>query len=137
MLGNPPELLSDRFATIDDLHNPERATEFDAIFIPWLLEHTREEVTELGQAAGATVMVVNTMKDVLDNRHIKERNYFVEIDHPATGVTTYPGAPFRMMETPWRSGRAPLLGEHNREVYCDLLRYSEEDMVLLREQGVT
>jgi len=31
---------------------------------------------------------------------------------------------------------APLLGEHNEEIYCGRLGYSKEDLVALRRAGV-
>ena len=52
------------------------------------------------------------------------------------GEVTYPGPPFRMGETSWKAGRAPLLGEHNEEIYCQRLGHTREDLVRLRERGV-
>jgi crotonobetainyl-CoA:carnitine CoA-transferase CaiB-like acyl-CoA transferase len=40
-----------------------------------------------------------------------------------------------MSETPWRAGRAPLLGEHTHEVLTDLLGYGEAEFAALRQQG--
>jgi formyl-CoA transferase len=54
-----------------------------------------------------------------------------------TGRLTYPGAPFKMSETPPEIRRAPLLGEQNEEVYTGTLGLSEEDMIDLREHGIT
>jgi crotonobetainyl-CoA:carnitine CoA-transferase CaiB-like acyl-CoA transferase len=51
------------------------------------------------------------------------------------GTVTYPGASFRLSETPARVGKAPLLGEDNEELYCGL-GFSKEDLVILREQGI-
>ena len=49
---------------------------------------------------------------------MKERGYFVEFPHPAVGTLRYPGAPFRMSETPRRQSMpAPTLGQHNEEVF--------------------
>jgi hypothetical protein len=45
----------------------------------------------------------------------------VEIDHPYTGPLKYPGAQFKMSETPYRAGRAPLLGEHTDSVLIEKL----------------
>jgi len=76
------------------------------------------------------------MEDVFNDPHLAARGFFVEVDHPYTGPLKYPGANFKMSETEWKAGRAPLLGEHNREVYCDRLGYSAEELVRMREQGV-
>jgi len=58
------------------------------------------------------------------------------VEHPATGKVRYPGAQFKMGELPYKLKRAPLLGEHNAEVYCNRLGYSKSDLVKLREQGI-
>ena len=51
------------------------------------------------------------------------------------GKITIPGAPYKMTETPWRINRsAPLLGEHNSEIY-GALGYDQKDLVLLKEIG--
>ena len=48
----------------------------------------------------------------------------------------YPGAPFSMQGDAWRHSRAPLLGEHNVEIYCGRLGYTREELVQLRGSGV-
>lgn len=65
------------------------------------------------------------------------REYFVEIEHPEAGVLKYPGALAKLSKTPWSVDRpAPLLGEHNQEVYCRRLGYTPEELVVLRRTGV-
>ena len=79
---------------------------------------------------------MNNVGEVLEDPQVKFRDFFVEIDHPATGKVKYPGRPFVMEETPWTLRRpAPLLGQHNTEVYLDL-GYSKEDLVSLRQSHV-
>ena len=47
------------------------------------------------------------------------------------------GAPFKLQEGGWEvRSPAPLLGQHNQEIYCDRLGYSKEDLVRLRALGV-
>ena len=58
-----------------------------------------------------------TIKDLLEDEHLQVRDYFVSLEHPAAGRYEIPGAPFRMVESPWRIYRpAPLLGEHTEDV---------------------
>jgi len=64
------------------------------------------------------------------------RGFFQEIEHPAAGRLTYPGPPFRMEAMPWQAARAPLLGEHNEQVYCGELGLSREELADLRAGGV-
>jgi len=80
--------------------------------------------------------LVPTTREVLDSPQHKARGFFEEVDHPVMGRVTTPGAPFKMTETPWQlRSPAPLLGEHNGEVYCTL-GYSDEELTKLREQGI-
>ena len=52
-------------------------------------------------------------------------------------MLTYPGAPVKMTETPWKiHRRAPLIGEHNEEVYLKELGLSREELALLKANGV-
>ena len=93
-------------------------------------------IIEAVQAAGVLCGPINTTEDLINDVHWTARGFWAEIDHPVTGKLNYPGAPFKMMETPWRVGRpAPLLGQHNEEVYGEL-GYSKEDLVRLKEGGV-
>jgi crotonobetainyl-CoA:carnitine CoA-transferase CaiB-like acyl-CoA transferase len=79
--------------------------------------------------------VVQDARDIANCPHLKDRNFFVELNQPGMGKVKLPGAPFVMTETPFQAQPAPLLGEHNEEVYVKHLGYSKEDMVKLREMG--
>jgi crotonobetainyl-CoA:carnitine CoA-transferase CaiB-like acyl-CoA transferase len=58
------------------------------------------------------------MEDISGSLQLEERGYFVEFPHPAVGTLRYPGAPFRMSETPRRQAMpAPILGQHNAEIF--------------------
>ena len=115
----------------------EHMEELERIFLPWFLERTKSEIVSSGQVAGIPVAAVCDPKDMLEDPQYKAREFFVEIDHPKTGKLTYPGAPFRMSKTPWQVARhAPLLGEHNEEVYCGQLGYSRQELIRLREGGI-
>ena len=133
MIGRPEltEIYGTREAQID----VRKKEEFDAILTPWLLEHTKKECVERGQAAGELCAPVNTTEDLCHDPHWKGRGFWVEIEHPIAGKLIYPGAVAKMSATPWRVRRpAPLLGQHNKEIYRDLVGYTQEDLVTLREQ---
>jgi crotonobetainyl-CoA:carnitine CoA-transferase CaiB-like acyl-CoA transferase len=69
-------------------------------------------------------------------RQYEDRGYFVEVNHPEGGRLRYAGWPYQMSATPPRVQRpAPLLGQHNEEVYRGLLGYSEQDFDRLRKAG--
>jgi crotonobetainyl-CoA:carnitine CoA-transferase CaiB-like acyl-CoA transferase len=59
---------------------------------------------------------------------------YVAVDHPQTGRYDYAGLPFQFGGTPPQTGRAPLLGEHNRLIYQEL-GYAPQDIVALARAG--
>ena len=135
VMGNPDwakdERFKDRFT---------RAANLDAL-IPliaeWSMQHTKEEVFRLAQDAHVPLAPAYNVEEVVNSSQIQANHFFVEIDHPVIGPGQYPGAPYRLSETPWRiQRRAPLLGEHNEEIYCGRLGYTKQDLVKLAQAGV-
>ncbi len=136
MLGSPEALKDPKWKAPTAQSNPELMEEFNAIYYPWLMEHTKKECVEIAQAAGAPCTPVQTMEDVVNDPHFNTRDFFTEIDHPATGKLKYPGRPVIMSQTPWQVARpSPMLGQHNGEVYGEI-GYTAEDLVKLRQQGI-
>jgi crotonobetainyl-CoA:carnitine CoA-transferase CaiB-like acyl-CoA transferase len=76
------------------------------------------------------------VQDLLEAPQLKARGFFQEIDHPAAGRLIYPGPPFRPEAMPWQAARAPLMGEHNEEIYCGELELSREELIVLRASGI-
>ncbi len=135
MIGRPDLVADPGFSTPHGQREPENLERFNLIWYPWITERTKKEIIEAGQAATVLCGPINTTEDLVNDTHWRARELWVEVDHPVTGKLTYPGAPFKMAETPWRVSRpAPLLGQHNEEVYGEL-GYSKEDLVRLREGG--
>ena len=60
----------------------------------------------------------------------------VDLEHPRRGVYPMPGNPVRMSDSPTDIVRAPLLGEHNAEVFGKLLGYDDAGIETLRRDGV-
>lgn len=136
MLGLTPE-QREAWGRPEVVNDPVKQGEFDeTIMTPWLLEHTVKEIVEKAQAAGVMSTPYHNAEGVMNDLHFRERNYWVEIDHPATGPLTYPGAPIRMERAGWAVRRpAPLLGQHNEEIYRNL-GFSVQDLVNLKQTEV-
>jgi crotonobetainyl-CoA:carnitine CoA-transferase CaiB-like acyl-CoA transferase len=115
----------------------ERWQEFDERFInPYFKDRERSDIYDRAQELRMPFGLISTTDELQDDRQLKHREYFVDIEHPVAGKLAYPGAPFKMSETPWQAERAPLLGEHNEEVYGQRLGYSKDDLVKLRERNI-
>lgn len=113
------------------------ADQLDSLLSPWLMAHTRDEIFRICLGADVPFAPVRYMDEVLNDAHLEERNFFVKVDHPETGMLKYPGAPYIFSKTPWKiECHAPLLGEHNEKIFCKRLGYSKEDLVQFRRGGI-
>ena len=118
------------------LTREERRDEITAIIVSWLRDKRMEDVFHAAQELRLPLTLVPNTKQTLEMKQLGDRGYFVDIDHPVAGKLTCPGAPFKLAETPWQAGQAPLLGEHNEEIYGGQLGYSEELLTKLGDEGV-
>ena len=75
--------------------------------------------------------------DALASPQLAAREWFNELTQEGVGTHRHPGILFKMTETPNRLRTPPpLLGEHNEEVYLDLLGYSRTEYEELIEKGL-
>jgi len=135
MLGNPK--LIEKYGTPKAQIDPDLREEFyKDVYCPWLMKRTRREIWTEAQKAGLLSGPIFNSKDLLEDPHYMERNYWQEVDHPVTGPLTYPGAPYRSEKMSWQIKHpAPLLGQHNEEIYR-ALGYGKEGLVKFQEEGV-
>lgn len=130
-----PELEHDeRF--IDMKRRSENAEELNTIIMSKLCGMKKSEIYDLMQRHRVTTGFLADVEDLFQSEQYKARGYFVNLDHPVVGSLAYPGAFARAGELENIHRRAPLLGEHNNAIYGELLGYSREDLVQLRQMGV-
>jgi len=135
MIGKP-ELKDDpRFTSPQS--RMENIDEFNALLYVWLAEHTKQEVFDAAAVARYPMAPVYNTGELVNNPHYRARGFFTEIEHPVAGKLTYPGALVKMSEAGYANRKpAPLLGQHNKEIYCELLGYSLQDLDILRMRGI-
>lgn len=100
--------------------------------------HTKKEILELAIKHNAQVYPMSSAAEIVGNIQLDARDYWVELEHPELGTTiTYPGSFVKTTELPPRiSRRAPLIGEHNQEIYEKELGISREKLVILKQAKV-
>lgn len=131
-----PALKDDAFATPESRFDNAQALQ-EALEFGMSQWRKFDLMREAHKRRGHIYGVVHTPAEVLASEQYAARSYFADISHPVIGEATYPGAPFIMSETPWSAETpAPLLGEHNREILCDRLGLSLDDLNLLTASGV-
>ena len=135
LMGRPEWAESELFATL--LSRFQNIDALDVSVAAWVADQKRDELAREGQDLHIPVFPVRDMQEVVESDQYRERGFLVDIDHPATGPITYPGAPFKFSATPWQvRSPAPQLGQHNAEVYGERLGLSAERIEQLRQQGV-
>jgi len=137
MMGRE-ELASDpRFQTDYDRAQPENRQFFTDWLNKWAAEKTVAEVVKQFDEAGVPCGPVNTIPEVTADPHIRAREMLVEVEHSGVGKVPLTGIPIKFSKTPGNIKTvAPMLGEHNEEVYCSLLGYNLQELAQLKEEGV-
>ncbi|MFQ6029603.1 MAG: CaiB/BaiF CoA transferase family protein [Dehalococcoidia bacterium] len=128
-LGNPD------WATEEKFREPAKyGPELNRQLREWFSQHPKEWLYHEGQSQGVPISPYYSPAEVFHSPQQAERDFYAAIQHPEAGSYNYAGLPFHFGETPEQLTRAPLLGEHNRQVYQQL-GYSPEDIVDLAQAG--
>ena len=81
--------------------------------------------------------MVQDAADLYDCPQLRARGFFTAVDHHLVGKADYPGEIVRLSEGSFEANRsAPGLGQHNYEVYCDLLGVKTDAFKSLEERGL-
>jgi crotonobetainyl-CoA:carnitine CoA-transferase CaiB-like acyl-CoA transferase len=123
--------LNSRTTTQEDVdHKAHLLEEF-------LVTKNKAECLERAVKHAIMLMPVNNFRDVVESPQMAYRGFFKEVEHPELGeAIAYPAFPVVMNGTrPGIQRRAPLIGEHNEEVYEKELGISREQLVILKDRG--
>ena len=130
LLGEPDWASAEKFRD-PATHGPE----INQNLRQWTVQHTRQWLYREGQAHGVPIAPYLTPAEVFDSPQQRERDYYEELTHPGAGVCDYAGLPLRMSETPPVLRRAPMLGEHNAEIFGSV-GYTPGELTALARAGV-
>jgi crotonobetainyl-CoA:carnitine CoA-transferase CaiB-like acyl-CoA transferase len=134
-MGSPPSISGPEFEKMAYRRkHPEIVVGAIAEFCA---KHTKEELYEQGQKRRIAVTPINTAGEFIEMEQTKARGLFVDMEHPVIGKYKQFGPVPMLMETPGNIYRpAPLLGEHNQELYIGDLGMNSDDLVALQAEGV-
>lgn len=125
-----------RFATMADRKANEDA--LDAAITAWTSSRERDDVAAMLAAAGVIVAPVFDGREVAGDPHLRARGVVAEVGHREAGRWPQAVNPIQLSRTPAREVRpAPLLGEHSREVFAELLHMTNDEYEALAAAGVS
>jgi crotonobetainyl-CoA:carnitine CoA-transferase CaiB-like acyl-CoA transferase len=135
--GMAGDLSSERFNDRFILRG-EHGEHIEELIQAWAMTHTRQEITDWGQARHHPWGPAVRSDEILNNEQLWDRGYFIESEGLDRGEkVVYPGAPYKLSESPWQLNHpAPQVGQHNREIYCGDLGLPEDELEILTDQGV-
>ncbi len=131
-----PELETDpRFATSYS-ERGRHAREFNAVVAPWFMERTRREIFDLFGQYRIPCGMAYTAEEMLDDPQHKSVEFYQQLEQADGSTLPFPRLPLHGDSLHTRMERAPSLGEHNGEVYTELLGLSRAELASLRGAGV-
>ncbi len=133
------ELIATQWEKIDyNEITPERSAAWEAEFEEFFLTHTKEELVAESAKRAIMIFPCNTTAEIRQDEQLAARDFWMEVEHPELGTTiTYPGAPAKMSEANWQMYRpAPLIGEHNEEIYVNELGFTKDELTILKQGNV-
>jgi benzylsuccinate CoA-transferase BbsE subunit len=140
--------LMDSFGMAGDLNDPKfqdpvviaanASHIIDELLAGFIASLPAEEVYHAAQERGFTWGAVRAVEELLDDPHLHDREFWKHVEHPELGRSfVYPGEAAIFSDSPWRiSRRAPLIGEHNVEIFCTEPGLSRGELSVLAENRV-
>ncbi len=131
-----PDLVQDP-ETLPLVSRVQKRAGIDGVVAEWVKNKTMAELQKLMDEAGLPFAPVMDTAGIVADPHMNSRQMTVDVEQMLSGTLKMPGTVFKLSETPGDPfPAAPFLGEHNSEVYAELLGYSEEKIASLMEKEI-
>src|SRR4051794_14112384 len=134
VLGRPQLADDPRFKSADARW--ENRDALDAIVEEWTRQRSKYEVMQLLGDAGVPCGACQDTGEVLADPHLKAREIIVDVDYPPRGPSQTVGCPVKLSDSPAKTPRPPLLGEHTAELLHALCGVDPNEVKRLKEEGV-
>lgn len=134
-VGHPEWAAEEKYAT----HHArgERQAELDEMLTEWTRERTADVILGIMRDASVPAGKVYTAEDMMDDPQYAARENILRVEDPEIGEVPMQNVVPRLTDTPGEvRWTGPTLGQHNDEVYVDILNLGVEEQNALREKGV-
>lgn len=118
--------------------DPDDREYVEGVLNAFTRKRAKLELCREAQRRGLGWAPVQSPRELLECEQLAAREYWTPVKHEdVDGTFLYPGAPWKLSETPWmQRGRAPHIGEHNEAVYGELLGLDAAELRRLRMRMV-
>ncbi len=134
LMGQPELSEEERYCT--RAARIQHSEAVNRIIGDWAATRTKQEIYDLVAPSGCPVAFYATSEDVYQSVQLEARGFFHQVDHPRAGRVTLPVRPYKVSIDSTPVSPAPLLGQHNEEIFCGELGLSREQLRQLQERGV-
>ncbi|MFC1982287.1 CaiB/BaiF CoA transferase family protein [Chloroflexota bacterium] len=135
----PAHLVNMDWGTFDQAKaTSESVAQIEEPIQNFFLTHTMSELYDGARERGIMLTPIATPREIIECPHLEARGFWQKVEHPKWGETfLFPGPPAKLSATPSvLRRRAPMLGEHNVEIYVDELGISQARLTSLREARI-
>ena len=135
VMGDPDWTRQDKFS--DELSRWKNQDELDKLVAEWTKNYTHYEVMEMLQKIGVAATPTLNGAEIVNDPHLRERGFYVVDTMPGMGNKLIAGPSWKMSDTPGKvRSRAPMLSEHNKYVFGELLGLSTDEIASLAQARV-
>ncbi|ODP37763.1 CaiB/BaiF CoA transferase family protein [Sphingomonas turrisvirgatae] len=132
-LADVAGIAGTRFTTVAGRKRHE--DDLEATLATFTRRHDKRTLADKLAALGIPAEPVNDGRDVWRDPELTERGHFREITHDKLGTCDMPAPPLRFSDSAIRVGPPPNLGQHNHDIFVDLLGLSEAEVDALTQAG--
>jgi formyl-CoA transferase len=101
----------------------------------WTMTKTKFEVMDICNAVDIPVGPILSMKEIAEEKSLRDTGTVVEVDHPTRGKYLTVGNPVKMSDSITEVKRSPLLGEHTEEILSKVLGYTAKEIAEIKTSG--
>ena len=134
VIGRPELKEEPRYST--PIKRGDNVDEINKHVENWTSNFTKFEAMEKLGAVGVPCGAVMDTKELSDDSTMRDREIFVEVDHPVRGRVLMPGWPVKMTDSHVKVTASPLLGADSSKVYAEWLGLSTVELTTLKSEGV-
>ena len=108
--------------------------EIDQMIEDWTKERTKQEIFKIMSERNIPCSPVLTIEEVWNDEDLTQREIVVEIEQPGMGKIKVLNLTLGISPPEKTVSPAPLIGQHNREVYTELLGMAEDEIKRLQDE---